>query len=91
MWIVFLFLYPFGLEFLVTRAHVPRDRFVFGFRFGAFKSDNFSCHNVLAYLGGFVSVSADSATTVFLEPAPSMVPRLPSFRCLKAPSFSRRA
>ena len=89
MRVILLFFHPFGLELLVAGAHVPRDGLVFGFSFGAFKGDNFSCHDVLAYLGGFVS--ADSATAVLLEPAPSMVPRLPSFRCLTAPSFSRRA
>ena len=91
MRVILLFFHPFGLELLVARTHVPRAGLVFGFSFSAFDDDDFSWHNTLPYLADFVSVSADSATAVLLEPAPSMVPRLPSFLCLTAPSFSRRA
>ena len=89
MWVVFFLFDPLSLELLVPCAHVSRDGFVFGFGFGTFEDDNFSRHNFSSYLVAFVSVSADPAKVVLFDPAPSMVPRLPSlFRWRTAPSFS---
>ena len=78
MGVILLFFHTIGLEFLVAGAHVSRDRFVFGFGFGAFQGDDFSWHDINSYLVIFISVSADPVTVVLFAPAPSMVPRFPS-------------
>ncbi len=92
VWVVLLFFYTFSLKFFISCAHVPRDWLPFGSRFSAFKCDNFAWHGYIGYLEPLFSLSADSETTVLLEPAPSIVPRLPSlFLWRTAPSFSSRA
>src|SRR5262249_46664733 len=84
--IVFLNLQFFCLQLLVTRGGVTGRRFTFLAGLGAFDGDDFAWHDYsfsLVFSSGSSSSASTSAT-----PTESTVPRAPSRRWRKAPSFS---